>query len=98
MHEAAMNARLDDYDQVMEIMVEAMEKIDVAQISREGLLRPLSDFVTAIAIKTAGEDGVRALMARMEQRIEDWKSGKFPKDDPKQNPPVPPLGKSKRRK
>src|SRR6202051_4152438 len=98
MHEAAMNAGLDDYDQVMEIMVEAMEKIDVAQISRDGLLPPLGDFVTDIAIKTAGEDGVRALMEWMEQRIEDWKSGKFPTDDPKQNPAVPPVGKSKRRK
>jgi hypothetical protein len=85
-----MSTEQVEYDQVMEIMVEAMEKIGVAQISREALLPPLSDFLTALAIKMAGEDGVRALMTRMAQRIADWKSGKFPTDDPKQNPPVPP--------
>jgi hypothetical protein len=93
-----MSTEQVEYDQVMEIMVEAMEKFGVAQISREALLPPLSDFVTAIAIKMAGEDGVRALMVRMEQRIEDWKSGKFPTDDPKQNPPIPPTRKKRRPK
>jgi hypothetical protein len=41
----------------------------------------VADFLTSIALIMAGEAGVRAVMTRMEDRIEDWKAGRFPTPD-----------------
>lgn len=69
---------MDSYDRVFEILTDAMKTVGNNNISKGEMLPALIDFTTAIALIIAGEEAARAVIIRVEGRIEDWKAGRFP--------------------
>jgi hypothetical protein len=69
---------MDSYDRVFEILTDAMKAVGNNNISKAEMLPALIDFTTAIALIIAREDGARAMIIRIEGRIDDWKAGRFP--------------------
>jgi hypothetical protein len=73
------NADQDDaHGRLIDILTEALQR---AGITKQDVIPAVADFLTSIALIMAGEAGVRAMMSRMENRIEDWKAGRFPTPD-----------------
>lgn len=75
------NKNMDEYDRAFDIMTEALQTMRAEGITKQDALPALVDFVTAVALILAQEAGVRAVTARMESRIDDWRAGRFPVQD-----------------
>jgi hypothetical protein len=68
----------DAHGRLFDLLTEALQKAGAEGITRQDVIPVVADFLTALALITAGEAGVRAVMTRMESRIEDWKAERFP--------------------
>jgi hypothetical protein len=66
---------------LVDLLTEALQKAGAEGITKQDVIPVLSDFLTSVALIMAGEAGVRAVITRMEGRIEDWKAGRFPARD-----------------
>jgi hypothetical protein len=68
----------DAHGRLIDILTEALQKAGTEGVTQQDVLPAVSDFLTSLALILAGEEGVRAVITRMEGRIEDWKAGRFP--------------------
>jgi hypothetical protein len=59
-------------------MTNAVESLGKEGLSKEDILPALVDFVTAFGLIAGKEPGARAIITRIDGRIEDWKAGRFP--------------------
>jgi hypothetical protein len=76
------NAGQDDaHGRLIDILTEALQRAGAEGITKQDVIPAVADFLTSIALIMAGEAGVRAVITRMESRIDDWKAGKFPAPD-----------------
>jgi len=69
------------YDRVIEILTQTTQAVAQEQITLQDFLPALVDFTASVALAVAGEDGLRAFVARMQGRIADWRAGTFPARD-----------------
>ena len=46
-------------------------------ITKQDVLPAVADFLVSLALIMAGGEGARAVIKRIEGRIEDWKAGTF---------------------
>ena len=69
---------MDEYDCVFEVMTNTVESLGKEGLSKQDILPALVDFVTAFGLIIGKEPDARAIIARIEGRIEDWKAGRFP--------------------
>jgi hypothetical protein len=69
---------LNAHGRLIEILIEALQKAGTEGITKQDAIPAVADFLTSITLIMAGENGVRAVITRMEGRIEDWKAGRFP--------------------
>jgi hypothetical protein len=74
----AANDDVDAHGRLFDILTEALQKAGGEGITKQDAIPAVSDFLTSLALIMAGEAGVRAVITRMEGRIEDWKAGRFP--------------------
>ena len=72
---------MDASDRVMKIMTDAMKTVGNNNISKREMIPALIDFTPAVALILTGEGGARAMITRIEGRIEDWQEGRFPAED-----------------
>jgi hypothetical protein len=70
-----------DYDRVIDIMTDAVQKISKKGITKADFLPALVDFTAAVALAMRGEECLREIITRMEGRIDDWRAGTFPATD-----------------
>lgn len=72
----------DPYDIVIEVMTAALNECSRRRVCKADLVPALADFVTAVGLhifgEELGEECVRAIIERMESRIDDWHLGDFP--------------------
>lgn len=68
----------DAHGRLIDILTEALQKAGTEGVTKQDVLPAVSDFLTSLALIMVGEEGVRAVITRMEGRIEDWKAGRFP--------------------
>jgi hypothetical protein len=47
-------------------------------ITKQDVPPAVADFLASLALIMAGEEGVRAVITRLDGRIEDWKAAIFP--------------------
>jgi hypothetical protein len=66
---------------LIDILTEVLQRAGAEGITKQDVIPAVADFLMSIALIMAGEAGVRAVMTRMEGRIEDWKAGRFPTPD-----------------
>jgi hypothetical protein len=78
----AANDDQDAHGRLIDILTEALQKAGAEGITKEDVLPAVADFLSSLALIMAGEPGARAVIARIEGRIEDWKAGRFPAPDP----------------
>jgi hypothetical protein len=78
---AAANDDHDTHGRLVDILTEALQRAGAEGITKEDVLPAVSDFLSSLALILAGEAGARAVITRMEGRIEDWKAGRFPARD-----------------
>ena len=74
-------AKDDAHGRLIDILTEGLQRAGAEGITKQDVIPAVADFLTSIAVIMAGEAGVRAVIARMESRIEDWKAGRFPTPD-----------------
>jgi hypothetical protein len=67
----------DAHGRLIDILTEALQSAGAEGITKPDVIPAVADFLTSLALIMAGEAGVRAVMTRMESRIEDWKAGNF---------------------
>jgi hypothetical protein len=67
-----------EYDRVFHLLTDTMEKFVEQKVSKVAMFPPIVDFMTALGLMAGGEPVVRLMMARMEERISDWREGRFP--------------------
>jgi hypothetical protein len=61
-----------------DILNEALQTAGTEGVTKQDVLPAVPDFLTSLALIMGGEEGVRAVITRMEGRIEDWRAGRFP--------------------
>lgn len=66
----------DEHNRVVDIMFEALHKIGSEGISQQNMMSGIVDFVASLGLMP-GEEGLRAVIARLEHRIDDWRAGRF---------------------
>jgi len=69
---------MDEYDRVFDVMTNTVKSLGTEGLSKQDILPALVDFVTAFGLIVGKEPGARAIIARIEGRIEDWHAGRFP--------------------
>jgi hypothetical protein len=77
-----MSATNDDaHRRLIDILTEALQTAGKEEITKQDVLPAVADFLVSLALIMAGEEGARAVIMRIESRIEDWKAGTFPAPD-----------------
>ena len=71
----------DHYDRVIDIMTAAAARVGNHDIPLQEFLPALVDFTAAVGLAVGGEEGLQAFIARMQDRIKDWRAGTFPAKD-----------------
>lgn len=69
----------DAHGRLIDMLTETLQKAGAEGITKQDVIPAVSDFLTSLALIMAGEAGARAVITRMEGRIEDWKAGRFPR-------------------
>jgi hypothetical protein len=72
----------DDNDhahrRLIDLLTHALQQGGKEGITKQDVLPAVTDFLVSVALIMHGEEGARAVIARIESRIEDWKAGTFP--------------------
>jgi hypothetical protein len=78
-----MRAANDDdaHTRLIDLLTEALQTAGKEGIAKQDVLPGVADFLASLALIMAGEEGVRAVITRLEERIADWKAGTFPAPD-----------------
>jgi hypothetical protein len=78
-----MSAPSDDeaHGRLIDILTEALQRAGEGGITKQDVLPAVADFLASLALIMAGEEGARAVIIRIQGRIEDWKAGTFPTPD-----------------
>ena len=66
---------------LIDILTRALQSAGKEGITKQDVLPAVVDFLASLALIMAGEAGARAVITRLEGRIEDWKAGTFPAPD-----------------
>jgi hypothetical protein len=77
----------DDYSRVLDILIAATQVASDARIPKQEFLPALVDFTVTVALAFQGEECLRAVIKRMQHRIDDWRNGTFPLDESGQQGP-----------
>jgi hypothetical protein len=83
MEAPAMPAANDDdaHRRLIDLLTDALQTAGQEGVSKQDVLPAVADFLASLALIMAGEEGARAVITRLEGRIEDWKAGIFPAPD-----------------
>jgi hypothetical protein len=83
MEPATMPTANDDnaHGRLIDLLTEASQRAGKEGVTKQDVLPAVADFLASLALIMAGEEGTRAVITRLEQRIEDWKAGTFPAPD-----------------
>ena len=63
------------YDLFFEMLHKTLEAAQLAGVRHEDAFPALVDFAAALAIATNGEEGVDAVIVRLQRRVDHWKNG-----------------------
>jgi hypothetical protein len=66
------------HGRLVDILTEALQRAGTEGITKQDVLPAVADFLVSLALIMAGEPGARAVITRIEGRINDWKAGTFP--------------------
>lgn len=69
---------LSDHDRALRIVSETLQTARRNGLTRDQLLTAMVDFTAAETLKVSGEEGVKALIAQLQKRLEEWRAGKSP--------------------
>jgi hypothetical protein len=70
-----------EYSRVIDILIAAAQVASEARIPKQEFLPALADFTVTVALAFQGEECLRAVIKRMQHRIDDWRNGTFPLDE-----------------
>jgi hypothetical protein len=75
-----MSAANDDnpHGSLIDILAKTLHTAGKEGIKKQDVLPAVADFLVSLALIMAGEEGARAVIKRIEGRIEDWKAGTSP--------------------
>ncbi len=68
----------DGFHKVFDYLTEALRKASEERISKEEAIPAILDFATMNVLIVGGERGVHLAIERMQERLVDWKEGRFP--------------------
>jgi len=71
----------DPHGHLIDLLTEALQRAGREGVTKQDVLPAVADFLASLALIMAGEDGMRAVITRLEGRIDDWKAGRFPAPD-----------------
>jgi hypothetical protein len=71
----------DPHGHLIDLLTEALQRAGREGVTKQDVLPAVADFLASLALITAGEAGMRAVITRLEGRIDDWKAGRFPASD-----------------
>jgi hypothetical protein len=70
-----------DYDAVWRIMADTMQRFVTEGVGRPAIIPALNDLVVSLVLHEAGEEGAWHIILRIQERVLQWKEGRFPTDD-----------------
>jgi hypothetical protein len=71
----------DPHGHLIDILTEALQRAGRENVTKQDAPPAVADFLASLALIMAGEDGMRAVITRLEGRIDDCKAGRFPAAD-----------------